>query len=107
MIRRALAVVAEVLVGADELDLVPAGADPEPKPAADNRSSDAACFATKMASRCAKINTPTAKPICWVQPDKSRTAERIVMGVCRGADAATAVIPQAPSPRAHRVFGNI
>ncbi len=35
-----------------------------------NWSSDAARFATRRACRCAKINTPTAKPIRYVQPDK-------------------------------------
>ena len=34
LLRRALAAVAEVLVEADELYLVPADADPEPEPAA-------------------------------------------------------------------------
>ena len=50
-------------------------------------SSEAACFATSTAWRCARIKTPTAKPILCVQPDrKPNKHERIVIGGGGGAD---------------------
>jgi len=70
LLRRANAAVVEVLVKADELDLVPTEPIPSRNRPPDNWSSEAACFATKTACRCPRIKTPTAKPMCWVQPDK-------------------------------------
>jgi hypothetical protein len=54
-------------------------------------SSEAACFATSAAWRCAGINTPTAKPIFCVYPvRKPNSHERIMKGV-HGATNTTEV----------------
>jgi hypothetical protein len=60
----------EIFVAANEPEIVPADADSEPEAAARQLVARGRRFATRTACRCAKTNTPTAKPIRFVQPDK-------------------------------------
>ena len=63
---RAAPTIVKTLVQRDELYLVPPDADASRNRPPPRISSEAACFATSAACRCARINTPAAKPMLRV-----------------------------------------